>query len=108
MPSQPGVIAVAAEHVDAVRALSVVNVELAVSALVAGGAGTAGVVDLVQALSHSLIFVSHQEPENIKHSNILKLNSSQTSHYFRPDTDNYVNPTEGNIEICILTSSEAR
>ena len=49
LPSQPGVLALAAEHVDAVRALSVANVELAVSALVAGGAGTAGVVDLVQA-----------------------------------------------------------
>ena len=41
LSSQPGVIAVAAEHVDAVRALSVVNLELAVSA------HTAGVVDFV-------------------------------------------------------------
>ena len=49
LPSEPGVLAVAAEHVDAVRALSVANVELAVSALVAGGAGAAVVVDLVQA-----------------------------------------------------------
>ena len=58
LPSQPGVLAVAAEHVDAVRAppamqtrgrLAVVNVQLAVSALVAGGAGAAVVVDLVQA-----------------------------------------------------------
>ena len=58
LPSEPGVLAVAAEHVDAVRAppavqtrgrLAVVNVELAVSALVAGGAGAGVVVDLVQA-----------------------------------------------------------
>ena len=58
LPSEPGVLAVAAEHVDAVRALpavqtrgglAVVDVELAVSALVAGGAGAAVVVDLVQA-----------------------------------------------------------
>ena len=41
LPSQPGIIAVAAEHIDAVRPLSVVNVELAVSA------HTAGVVDFV-------------------------------------------------------------
>ena len=58
LPSQPGVLAVAAEHVDAIRALpavqtrgglAVVDVKLAVSALVAGGAGAAVVVDLVQA-----------------------------------------------------------
>ena len=58
LTSEAGVLTVAGEHVDAVRALpsvqtggglTVVNVELAVSALVARGAGAAVVVDLVQA-----------------------------------------------------------
>ena len=58
LAGEAGVLAVAGEHVDAVRALpsvqtrgrlAVVNVELAVAALVAGGAGAAVVVDLVQA-----------------------------------------------------------
>ena len=58
LTSEAGVLTVAGEHVDAVRALpsveagcglAVVNVELAVPALIARGAGAAVVVDLVQA-----------------------------------------------------------